>query len=89
MSVPGFIVDLAGRALVPLTGRDEPHLRLRLLSALPLPSRVLRAPLFLAAPDGAHVADPSDAQGACLVGWPQLSVARMVSAGRASITRSF
>jgi hypothetical protein len=83
-TVPGFIVDLTGRALVPLTGRDEPHLRLRLLSALPLPSRVLRAPLFLAAPDGAHVADPDD----MMVGWPQLSVARMVSAGRASITRS-
>jgi hypothetical protein len=84
-TVPGSIVDLAGRALVPLTGRDEPLLRSRLLSALPMPSRVVQSSLFLAAPDGAQVADP----GGALVGWPLVFVPRMLSAGRASRTRGF
>jgi hypothetical protein len=85
MSVPGFIVDPAGRALVPLTGRDEPLLRSRFLFALPTPARVLHPSLFLDAFDGSFLADPDGV----LVGRSLVHVPRMLSAGRASRTRSF
>jgi hypothetical protein len=84
-TVPGSIVDPSGGALVPLTGRDEPLLRSRLVRALPLPSRVVAPSLFLAAPDGASIADP----GGVMVGWPLVHVSRMLSAGRAARTRGF